>query len=111
MSAKQIKCYGMYWVNLDPTIGKEMKKTRPCVVVSPDVMNVSLGTVVVVPLTSTIIDWPFRLTIRTKKQVSSAACDQIRTVSKQRIGNKIGQLSRQEQQDISRILQAIFTEE
>lgn len=101
--------FDLYWVNLDPTVGKEMRKVRPCIVVSPDSMNRALSTVMVVPLTSTIVDWPFRVVIKsTPKVVSSAACDQLRTVAKVRLGKKIGSLSKPEQAAVARILQAIF---
>ena len=55
--------FDIIWVNLDPTVGKEIKKTRPCVVVSPDELNDNLDTLIVVPLTRTIKKWPFRITI------------------------------------------------
>ena len=108
MSAKPALRFSLYWVNLDPTIGKEMKKTRPCVIVSPDELNANLGTVMVAPLTSTIIDWPFRLTIKTPGQVSSVACDQIRTISKKRLGQKLGSLQPLEQKKLVGIFQEMF---
>ena len=102
--------YDIYWVNLDPTIGREIKKTRPCVIVSPDIMNNALDTVQVVPITSTIIDWPFRTSVALNGQASSVACDQLRTVAKERLQNKVGTLSAKERREVIGILQEIFAE-
>lgn len=104
----QIRQFDVFWLNLDPTIGRENNKTRPCVIVSPDIMNDALDTVIVVPLTSTIIDWPFRVTVRVNHKKSSAACDHIKSVSKNRIQKKIGHLSAKEQESILAIVQEIF---
>ena len=100
--------FDIYWVGLDPVKGQEMKKTRPCVVVSPDVMNGALGTLIVVPLTSTITDWPFRMVVSAAGQKSSLACDQIRTISKGRLGQKIGSLKPAERRQLTGLLQEIF---
>ena len=59
-----MKKFDIYWTNLDPTVGGEIKKTRPCIIVSPDIINGVVQTVIVVPITSTIIDWPFRVKIQ-----------------------------------------------
>lgn len=74
-----------------------MRKVRPCVVVSPDAMNDILGTVIVIPLTSTIIDWPFRLVVGSEHHKSSVACDHVRSVSKEQLGRKISTLTGREQ--------------
>jgi len=100
--------FGVYWVNLDPTVGKEIKKTRPCVVISPDEINKHLDTVIVAPITTTIRSWPFRLTIKSTGKLSSIACDQIRTVSKQRLGKYVGNLSTIEQKQLASILNDLF---
>lgn len=100
----------VYWANLDLTIGREIKKTRPCIVVSPQIMNDTLDTVIVVPLTSTIIDWPFRMTVKVDGKISSAACDQIRTISKGRLCSKIGKISGFESEKLLGIIQAVFSE-
>jgi len=108
--AKQIEQFELYWVNLDPTQGSEIQKTRPCIIVSPNEMNATLKTVMVVPLTSTIIDWPFRTTVTIASKKSSAACDQLRTISIERLRNKIGSVTTTEKDRILEILQAIFSE-
>ncbi len=107
-STKVIKQFDIYWANLNPTIGSEIKKIRPCIIVSPDIMNELLNTVMVVPITSTIINWPFRLKINSTGKTASAACDQIRSISTERITKKIGTLSKKEQKQILEILLTIF---
>jgi len=109
-STKYAKQFDVYWVALDPTKGSEIQKTRPCVVVSPNEMNEALRTIMIVPLTSTIIDWPFRVTITSTAKKSSAACDQLRMIAKERLRGKIGTLSPADQKLILNILQAIFSE-
>jgi mRNA interferase MazF len=79
----------VWWVNLDPTIGKEISKKRPCLVVSPDDMNAHLGTVIAAPITSTLRNWPTRITIKLQRQNSSVALDQIRMIDNARLLKKI----------------------
>jgi mRNA interferase MazF len=105
-----IRRFDVYWVDLDPTKGSEIQKTRPCVIVSPDEMNEVLRTIMVVPLTSTVIDWPFRTVITSGIKESSAACDQLRTISKERLRSKIGSLTPDEQNIVLEILRDIFSE-
>ena len=88
----EISQYEIYWVNLDPTIGKEMKKTRPCVVLSPNDMNQFIGTVIVAPLTTTIRSYPSRVKFTLKNKASMIAIDQIKTIDKLRLQNKISTL-------------------
>jgi len=87
-----IKQYDIYLVNLDPTIGSEIKKTRPCVVISPDEMNAGLRTVQVAPMTSTLREYPWRVAIMFRKKKGYIALDQIRTVDKQRLLKRGGSL-------------------
>lgn len=86
-----MKRFDVYLVVLDPTVGTEMKKTRPAVIVSPDEMNRHLGTVVVVPLT-TGRAFPFRPLTRIKGTAGVAAIDQMRAVDKVRLGKRLGAL-------------------
>jgi mRNA interferase MazF len=101
--------FDIHWADLDPTRGSEIQKTRPCIVVSPNEMNDVLKTVVVVPLTKTIINWPFRVTVNTDNQTVSAACDQVRTIAKERLGGKLSSISPTEQEHITDVLQAMFS--
>ena len=77
--------YQIVIVNLDPTIGSEIKKTRPCVVISPDEMNDYLKTVIIAPITSTPKKYPSRVKIGTKDIKGMIALDQLRTIDKKRI--------------------------
>lgn len=86
-----IRRFEVWLVNLDPTIGGEIKKTKPAVIVSPDELNEHLRTVVVVPLTTGKV-YPFRVRTRVQGTPGVAAVDQIRTVDKQRLIKKIGSL-------------------
>ena len=79
----------VWWVNLDPTIGKEISKKRPCLVVSPDDMNAHLGTVIAAPITSTLRNWPTRVTIKLQRRNSFVALDQIRMIDNTRLLKKI----------------------
>ncbi len=89
----EMKQYEIYWVNLDPTIGKEMKKIRPCVILSPDDMNYYLGTIIIAPLTSTIKNYPSRIKCVLNGKQSMIALDQIKTIDKVRMQNKIANLN------------------
>ncbi len=89
----EIKQYEIFWVNLDPTIGKYMKKTRPCVILSPDDMNEFIGTVIVAPLTTTIRNYPSRVKFSLNGTASMIALDQIKTIDKARIQDKVGKLN------------------
>jgi mRNA interferase MazF len=82
----------VWWVNLDPTIGSEIRKTRPAVIVSPDELNAHLNTVVVVPLTSGGA-YPFRIPTKVRGRDGVAAVDQVRTIDKRRLTRKIGTLN------------------
>jgi mRNA interferase MazF len=102
------KQFTIYWCNLEPTFGRQMKKTRPCVVVSPDEMNESLGTVVVVPLTSIVRSLPFYLPVTYNNRPGALACDQIKTIDKQRVGELFADLNSKDKTDLSTILCAMF---
>jgi mRNA interferase MazF len=95
MASPAFKRYGVYWVDLDPTRGRELKKTRPAVIVSRDELNRVLDTVVICPLTSKLHPgWRTRLQVDLGGRSSEVAVDQIRVVSKERLSpRKIGELS------------------
>ena len=87
-----MKRFEVWWVNLDPTVGSEIKKTRPAVIVSPDELNEHLNTVVLVPLTTGKI-YPFRVPTRIQGKAGVAAVDKIRTVDKRRLVKRIAKIS------------------
>ncbi len=88
--------YQIILVNLDPAIGSEIKKTRPCVIVSPNEMNKHIRTIIIVPLTSTSNNYPTRVKISYNDKTSWIVVDQIRTIDKQRIIKTLGELSKSE---------------
>ena len=101
---------GEVWlVSLEPTIGSEIRKTRPCVVVSPDETNRLLRTVIVAPLTSTIKNYPTRAVISFQNRQSSIALDQIRTVDKSRLLKQLGTIATAEYQSVAGILVEMFS--
>lgn len=97
-------------VSLDPTKGSEIKKTRPCLIVSPDEMNLSrCKTVIVAPMTSVIRDSvPFRVTTKFKNKNGQVVCDQIRTIDRSRIVKRVGKLSPQAAEKVMAVLQEMF---
>jgi len=99
-----VKQYDIYWISLDPTLGSEIKKTRPCLVISPDVSNKHLNTVLVAPLTSTIRKFPMRMEIMVEGKKGQLAFDQIRCIDKIRILGKLGALTFEEQIEAKKIL-------
>ena len=103
-----MKRFEVWLVNLDPTIGSEIKKTRPAVIVSPDELNEHLRTVIVVPLTAGKA-YPFRVATKVAAKPGVAAIDQIRTVDKQRLVKKVASLSRETRQTLLNALAELFT--
>ena len=106
----EIKQYEIVLVNLDPTLGSEMKKTRPCLIISPDEMNRYLRTVVIAPITSASKNYPTRLEIKLKKTKGWIVLDQIRTIDKQRIVKIIEPLPVKESKIIKEIIKEIFVD-
>ena len=101
--------FEVWLVNLDPTVGSEIKKTRPAVIVSPDELNEHLRTVIVVPLTAGK-PYPFRVPTRIQGKRGVAAVDQIRTVDKQRLVKKVGTLPRKTRQALLNTLAEVFAD-
>ncbi len=89
----EIKQYEVYLINLSPTRGHEMKKTRPCVVLSPDEMNRHIQTVMIAPMTTKSHDYPTRVKITFQNKTGWIVLDQIRTVDKSRLIKKSGRIS------------------
>lgn len=101
-----IKRFEVWLVGLSPTVGSEISKSRPCIVVSPDEANKYLHTVTVIPLTSTIRDYPTRVNCRFDGKSGQLAIDQIRSVDKTRLAKKIGVMDEQ----TCKLLCSIITE-
>ncbi len=85
-----VKRFEVWLVNLDSTVGREIRKTRPCLIISPDVANKYLDTVTAAPMTSTIKAYPTRITCVFQKRQGQIVLDQLRTVDKIRLGKKLG---------------------
>lgn len=99
----------VFLVNLDPTRGDEIQKTRPCVIVSPDELNTHLRTFIVAPLTTGSHPYPFRLACEFQGRTGHIVLDQIRTVDRARLVRKIGRLPITTLEKTLRILQEMFT--
>ena len=104
-----MKRFDVYLINLDPTIGKEIKKTRPCLIISPDEMNDYILTVIVAPMTSRIRDYPTRVTCIFQGTRGQIVLDQIRTVDKARLIKRLGIIDEKSQYEVIRILQEMFS--
>ena len=89
----KIEQYSVYLLNLDPTIGHEIKKTRPCVVISPNEMNKFLKTIIIAPMTTKSHDYPTRIKIEFAGKLGWIVVDQIRTVDRMRFIKKMGTIS------------------
>ena len=100
--------FSIFLVNLDPTLGSEMKKTRPCVVVSPDEMNRHLSTVLIAPLTSTLRGYASRVSCVFDNRSGEIALDQVRAEDKYRLIKMIGKIQDSEIQQVLSVLRAMF---
>jgi mRNA interferase MazF len=102
------KRFDVYLISLDPTIGSEIQKTRPCLVISPDEMNRFIKTVIVAPMTSKGTTYPTRVACRFQGKQGQVALDQIRTVDKIRLIKKLGRIDKQTQTEVLSILGEMF---
>lgn len=91
-----MKQYHIVLVGLDPTLGSKMKKTRPCVIISPDEMNKYLQTIIIAPITGSSKPYPTRIEIKNKKIKGWIVIDQIRTIAKERVKKQLGTLTDKE---------------
>ncbi|PTN38970.1 transcriptional regulator [Desulfonatronum sp. SC1] len=106
--AMVVKRFDVYLVGLDPTVGSEIQKTRPCLIISPDEMNRHIRTVIVAPMTSTSKDYPTRVPCTFKKKHGHIVLDQIRTIDKERLVKKLGAIDPKVQLEVSSVLQRMF---
>ncbi len=102
--------YDVIVVNLDPTVGSEIKKTRPCIIISPNEMNRYLNTLVIAPITSASKNYPTRVEIVLKSQISQVALDQIRTIDKQRVIKILSNLTEQEVINVKSVLRETYVD-
>lgn len=102
--------YDIVLVNLDPTQGSEMKKTRPCVVISPDEMNANLNTIVIAPITSGGQQYPTRVKLSHDSVSGQIVIDQIRTIDRSRIIKKIGMLTPKNIQNVKSVIKEAYVD-
>lgn len=100
--------YDIFWVDLNPTIGYEIKKVRPCVVLSPDEMNFNIDTIIIAPMTAKSRSYPTRIKITFEKKSGWIVLDQIRTIDKVRLKEKAGHLKETEIAEVKSILKAML---
>ena len=105
-----VERFDVFLVNLDPTVGSEIKKTRPCLVISPDEMNRWIKTVIVAPMTTKGQQYPTRVETRFDEKTGQIVLDQIRTVDKSRLYRKLGRIVEAEQRGVLATLADIFSE-
>ncbi|MBE9248732.1 type II toxin-antitoxin system PemK/MazF family toxin [Dolichospermum sp. LEGE 00240] len=108
--AMVVNRFDVFLVNLDPTIGSEIKKTRPCLIISPNEINHHIATVIVAPMTTKGQTYPTRVTCQFQGQDGQIVLDQIRTVDKTRLVKLLGQITTEEQKTVLDILAEMFAE-
>ena len=106
--AMVVERFDVFLINLDPTIGSEIKKTRPCLIISPDEMNRYIRTIIVAPMTTTGKNYPTRVGCEFQGKKGQIVLDQMRTIDKSRLIKKIGTVDPQVQAKVISTLQSIF---
>ncbi len=105
-----MKRFEVYLVNLDPTIGSEIKKTRPCAIVSPDEMNRHIATVIVAPMTTKGKSYPTRIKCKFEGKMGQVVLDQLQTVDKKRLVKRLGRIEKTTRQEVLAKLAEMFAE-
>ena len=105
-----VKRFEIYFVNLDPTVGSEIKKTRPCLIISPDEMNRHIATVIIAPMTTKGRTYPTRVSCKFEGKSGQIVLDQLRTVDKKRLVKKLGRIDKKTQQVVLSTLAEMFAE-
>ena len=103
-----VKRFDVYLVNLNPTIGVEIQKKRPCLIISPDEMNQNVKTVIIAPMTTKTRNFPTRISCDFEGKTGFIVLDQIRTIDKIRLVKKLGEIDDETQLKILEMLQEIF---
>ncbi len=105
----EVKRFDVFLVNLDPTVGHEIKKTRPCLIVSPDEMNRYISTVIVAPMTTKGRDYPTRIECDFQGKTGQIVLDQVRTIDKRRLVKKLAEINKKTQTEVINVLQEMFS--
>lgn len=103
-----IRRFEVYLVDLDPTVGSEIQKVRPCLVISPDEMNAYIATVIIAPMTTTVRNYPSRVNCQFEEKDGQIVLDQIRTVDKSRLVKKLGKINVATQNKVLAVLAEMF---
>src|SRR5438105_854197 len=103
-----VRRFDVFLINLDPTVGQEIRKTRPCTVISPDEMNLHSSTVIVAPMTTKGRNYPTRVPCRFRGKDGQVVLDQLRTTDKARFVRKLGKLAEAEQRQVLDVLAELF---
>jgi mRNA interferase MazF len=106
----EVKRFEVYLINLDPTIGHEIKKSRPCVIISPDEMNRYILTVIIAPINTKGHDYPTRVSCSFQGKKGQIVLDQIRTVDKKRLIKRLGRLDSRIRSGVLSVLAEMFAE-
>ena len=106
--AMVVNRFDVFLTNLDPMVGSEIQKTRPCLIISPDEMNRHIRTVIVAPMTTAGKDYPTRVSCEFQRKKGQIVLDQIRTIDKSRLIKKIGTIDPQVQAEVISTLQSMF---
>lgn len=106
----KVKRFSVYWFDQDPVKGSELQKVRPGIVISPDEMNDLLRTVLIIPLTTAVNRWPFRVPVGMMGRKSHAACDQLKAIDKSRLKDHISDLTSIQQGKVLSVLRVIIAE-
>jgi len=105
-----INQYEVFLINLDPTIGNEIKKSRPCLVVSPNEMNHNISTVIIAPMTTKSRSYPTRVKLKFSQKTGWIVLDQIRTIDKRRIIKKMGVVETTTSDKVKKILKEMLVD-
>ena len=106
----EVKRFEVYLVNLDPTVGHEIKKSRPCLVISPDELNRYISTVIVAPMTTKGRNYPTRVPCTFQGKEGQVVLEQIRTVDKIRLVKRLGKIDSKTQANVFSVLSELFSE-
>ena len=102
--------YDVYLINLDPTIGHEIKKKRPCLIISPDEMNDNLQTVIVAPMTTKSHDYPSRIKVDFQNKTGWIVLDEMRTIGKSRLTRKLGEVDKKTVQKVKSVIKEMLVD-
>jgi mRNA interferase MazF len=103
-----INQYDVLLINLDPTVGHEIKKVRPCLVISPNEMNESIQTVIIAPMTTKSHKYPTRIQVNFENKEGWIVLDQIRTVDRKRLIKRLGKIKKKDIEEVKGVLQEML---